>query len=105
MIIETTIFSSAYRIFTKIHIILGHRENISRFHNGNITKTLISAGKLDTKNKTTNKQAFLLEILKPWINAWVQGKIKREITEFLKNNDNENTYQYLSDIYIYIYKK
>lgn len=32
-------------------------------------------------------------------------KIKREITEFLKNNDNENTYQYLSDIYIYIYKK
>lgn len=55
LIIETTIFSSAYRIFTKIHTILRHRENISRFHNGNITKTLISAGKLDTKNKTTKK--------------------------------------------------
>lgn len=77
-------------------------EKTSRFHNGNITKTLISAGKLDTKNKTTTKkQAFLLEILKPWINAWVQGKIKREITEFLKNNDNENT----SESIRYVYKK
>ena len=43
---NSTSFSNTHGTFIKTDSILGHKENISGFHNGNNTKTLIAAIKL-----------------------------------------------------------
>lgn len=98
LIIVCTFFSNTYGTFTKTNI-LGHKTSVG-FIMEIITNTLISAIKLEIKNETRKKPRPSTWKFKNLTlnNTWVKGELQREITEFLKNNDNGNT------IYIRTYR-
>lgn len=78
----------------KINHILGHKENISKFHKVEITFSDDQPIKLEITNKTKKQKApstwnFKKKLLLH--NSWVKGELQSEITEFFKNNENVNT--------------
>ena len=92
---EYTFFSSAHGTFSRIHHILGHKSNLSKFKKIEIISGIFSdhtAMRLDInyKEKTvrnTNTWRLNNMFLN---NQQIAKEIKREIKKFLETNDNEN---------------
>ena len=93
---ESTFFSSAHGTFSRIHHILGHKSNLSKFKKIEIVLSIFSdhnAMRLDVNYmkkivKNTNTWSLNNTFLK---NQQVTKEIKREIKKCLETNDNENT--------------
>ena len=93
---EYTLFSSAHGTFSRIHHILAHKSNLSKFKKIEIISSIFSdhnAMRLDInyKRKTvrnTNTWRLNSTFLN---NQQVNEETKREIKKFLETNDNENT--------------
>ena len=92
---EHTFFSSAHGTFSRIHHILSHKSNLSKFKKIEIISCIFSdhnAMRLDincmkktvtTINTWRLNKAFLYS-------QQVTEEIKKEIKKFLETNDNEN---------------
>ena len=90
---ESTFFSSAQGIFSKIDHSLGHKSNISKFKKIEITSSIFSnhnAIRLDINYKTkTVRNTNTWRLNNTFLNnQQVTEKIKREIKQFLETNDN-----------------
>ena len=97
---EYIFFSSAHGTFSRIDHILGHKSSPSKFKKTEIMSSMFSdhnAMRLDINNKektARNTNTWRLNNTFPK-NHQVTEEIKREIKNFLKTNDNENTIQNL----------
>ena len=91
---EYTFFSSAHGTFSRIHHILGHKSNLSKFNKIEIVSSIFNNNtmRLDTiyKEKTLrNTNTWRLN--NTFVNnQQVTEEIKREIKEYLEINENEN---------------
>ena len=98
-----TFFSSAHGSFSKIDQMLGHKASLNKFKKIEIIQNTFSdhrGMKLEINNrqsarKFTNTWRLNNTLLN---NQWVKEEITREISKYLKANENENTtYQNLWD--------
>ena len=93
---EYTFFSSAHGTFSRIHHILGHKSNLSKFKKIEIVSSIFSdhnAMRLDINYKeksVRNTNTWRLNNMLPK-NQQATEEIKREIKKFLETNDIENT--------------
>jgi hypothetical protein len=100
---QYTFFSAAYRTFSKIDHILGHKASLSKKKKIEIIPCILSdhnALKLETNNKNNSKTRANNWKLNNTLlkDQWVIGEIKEEIKRFLEVNENENmTYRNLWD--------
>ena len=92
---EYTFFSSAHGTFSRIHHILGHKSNLSKFKKIEIISGIFSDHTamrlgINYKEKTVrNTHTWRLNNMF-LNNQQVTEEIKREIKKFLETNDNEN---------------
>ena len=92
---EFTFFSSAHGPFSRIHHILGHKSNLSKFNKIEIISSIFSNH--NTMRLDINYKAKSIRNTNTWRlnntslnNQQVTEEIKREIKRFLETNDNEN---------------
>ena len=103
---EYTFFSSAHGTFSRIHHILGHKSNLSKFKKIEIISSIFSDHNamilgINHKKKTVTQCMTKFTTKKRNTNTWrlnntflnnqqvTEGK-KREIKKFLEKNSNEN---------------
>ena len=95
---EYTFFSSAYKMFSRIDHILGHKTSLNKVKRIEIISSIFfPTTKYKTrsqlqkekgeKNKHIESQKHDQLLLK---SQWVNDKIKEEIRKYLKTNENEN---------------
>jgi hypothetical protein len=100
---QYTFFSAAYRTFSKIDHILGHKASLSKYKKIEIIPWILSdhnAIKLKLNNKYKDKKhANSWKLNNSLLNEqWVIVYIKEEIERFLEVNENANTtYQNIWD--------
>ena len=97
-----TFFSSAHEIFSRVHHIIGHKSNLSKFKKIKIISSIFSnhnTMKLDINyKKKTARNTNTWRLNNMLLNhQQVTEEIKREIKTFPETNDNENTTQNLWD--------
>ena len=88
---EYTFFSSAHGTFSRIHHILGHKSNLSKFKKIEIVSSIFSnhnAMRLDINyKKETVRNTHTWRLNKMFLNnLQVTKEIKREIKKFLETN-------------------
>jgi hypothetical protein len=100
---QYTFFSAAHGTFSKIHHIVRHKANISKYKKIEIIPCILSdhnALKLKINNKNSSKKHANNWKLNNTLqnDEWVMVEIKEESKRFLEVNENENmTYQNLLD--------
>ena len=99
---EYTFFSSAHGTFSRIHHILGHKSNLSKFMKIEIVLSIFSSHKvmkldINYKKKTVRNINIWRLNNTSLNNQQVTEEIKREIKKFLETNGNENKTQNLWD--------
>ena len=100
---EYSFFSSAPRTFSRIYHMVGHKIILRKFKNIEIIPTIfsdLSGMKLEINNNREGSRSSDMWILNNTLlnNEWVKKEIKREMKNYLKTNENENTaYQNLWD--------
>ena len=92
---ESTFFSSAHGIVSRIDHILGHKSNLTKFKKIAIVSSIFgnwSAMRLDIKYKKKSvRNANTWRLTNTYLNnQQVTKEINREIKKFLESNDNEN---------------
>ena len=90
-----TFFSSAHEIFSRVHHIIGHKSNLSKFKKIKIISSIFSnhnTMKLDINyKKKTARNTNTWRLNNMLLNhQQVTEEIKREIKQFLETHDNEN---------------
>ena len=93
---DYTFFSSAYRIFSRIHHILGHKSSLGKFKKTEIMSSIFSnhnAMRLEINYREKNVKNTNTWRLKNMLlnNQEITEEIKEEIRKYLEKNDNENT--------------
>ena len=92
---ESTFFSSAHGTFSRIHHILSHKSNLSKFKKIEIVLSIFSdhnGMRLDVNYmKKTVKNTNTWRLNNTFLNnEKVTEEIQREIKKFLETNDNGN---------------
>ena len=93
---EYTFFSSEHGTFSRIDHILGHKANFNKFKSIEIISSIFSdhnGMKLEIQHRKRNEQKPTTWRLNNMLlkNQCVNEEIKKEMKQYLKTNDNEDT--------------
>ena len=93
---EYTFFSTCHSTFSKIYHIIGHKTDLTRYKKTEIIPCILSDHHglrlVFNNNKNNRKSKYMWKLNNTLLrNDLVKEEIKKEITDFLEFNGNEDT--------------